>query len=119
MRPTDLHLPVWTDLNLPAYLIYASSALAGQSLVRNLSATGFPLFTNQVRLPQWCPASCDLDFVVFSLVSKDVQQTRVQLGQYAPRSHRPCSRADSYRAIFLRPANPRKVTLCQEACYRL
>lgn len=31
-----------------SYLIYASSALAGQSLVRNLSATAFPLFTEQM-----------------------------------------------------------------------
>ena len=31
-----------------AYLIYASSALAAQSFLRNLSATAFPLFTNQL-----------------------------------------------------------------------
>ncbi|EJU03572.1 MFS general substrate transporter [Dacryopinax primogenitus] len=39
-----------------AYLIFASSALAGQSLCRNLAATAFPLFTFSMyeRLtPQW------------------------------------------------------------------
>jgi len=30
------------------YQIYASSALAGQSLCRNLAGAGFPLFTNQM-----------------------------------------------------------------------
>ncbi|KAF9520522.1 hypothetical protein BS47DRAFT_1378723 [Hydnum rufescens UP504] len=31
-----------------SYLVYASSALSGQGLVRNLLATGFPLFTPQM-----------------------------------------------------------------------
>jgi hypothetical protein len=42
------------DLDSPAYSKYASSALAGQSLVRNLAATAFPLFTNQASIGPIC-----------------------------------------------------------------
>lgn len=36
------------SLVIPAYQLYASSALAGQSLSRNLMGTAFPLFTQQL-----------------------------------------------------------------------
>ena len=42
------------DLNSLAYSKYASSALAGQSLVRNIAATAFPLFTNQASIGPIC-----------------------------------------------------------------
>jgi len=50
-----IYLAVFSYL-ADAYLIFASSALAGQSLYRNLAATAFPLFTFVMyeRLtPQW------------------------------------------------------------------
>ena len=42
-----LHVQSLIDLNI-AYQSYASSALAGQSLARNLMGTAFPLFTQQL-----------------------------------------------------------------------
>jgi hypothetical protein len=38
---------------ISAYLIYASSALSGQSFLRNIMAAAFPLFTRQVRAFQY------------------------------------------------------------------